>query len=127
MVGTMRLQIAEEVAIALRERRPVVALETSVVAQGLPPPANLEAARRCAAAVRAEGAVPAAGAVIEGRLVVGASEAQLERVADPSAKPAQAGARERAGVCARGLGAGPTLAATGAVAGGAGCRGLRAG
>lgn len=72
MVGAaMILEIAEEVATALRERRPVVALETSVVAQGLPPPTNLEAARRCAAAVRAGGAVPAAVAVIEGSIKVG--------------------------------------------------------
>jgi len=118
----MRLEIAEEVAIALRERRPVVALETSVVAQGLPPPANLEAARRCAAAVRAEGAVPAAVAVIEGRLVVGASEAQLERIADPSRKPAKAGSRDLAAVCARGLDAGTTVSATCAVAERAGIR-----
>ena len=47
------MHISEEVSQALREGRPVVALETSVVAQGLPPPHNLEAARRCAAAVRA--------------------------------------------------------------------------
>ncbi|HEY5678347.1 MAG TPA: pseudouridine-5'-phosphate glycosidase, partial [Myxococcales bacterium] len=53
------LEIAEEVASALRERRPVVALETSVVAQGLPPPANLEAARRSAAAISRRGALPA--------------------------------------------------------------------
>src|SRR5438132_639967 len=122
MVGEMTLQIAEEVAIALRESRAVVALETSVVAQGLPPPANLEAARRCAAAVRAGGAVPAAVAVIEGRIVVGASEAQLERIADPSRKPAKAGSRDLAAVCARGLDAGTTVSATCAVAERAGIR-----
>jgi len=122
MVGTMTLEIAEEVAIALREGRPVVALETSVVAQGLPPPANLEAARRCAAAVRAEGAVPAAVAVIEGRIVVGASDAQLQRLADPGRKPAKAGSRDLAAVCARGLDAGTTVSATCAVAERAGIR-----
>ena len=118
----MTLEIAEELAIALRERRPVVALETSVVAHGLPPPANLEAARRCAAAVRAEGAVPAAVAVIEGRIVVGASEAQLQRLADPGRKPAKAGSRDLAAVCARGLDAGTTVSATCAVAERAGIR-----
>lgn len=118
----MTLEIAEEVAIALREGRPVVALETSVVAQGLPPPASLEAARRCAAAVRAEGAVPAAVAVIEGRIVVGASEAQLQRLADPGRKPAKAGSRDLAAVCARGLDAGTTVSATCAVAERAGIR-----
>ena len=91
--------IGEEVASALRERRPVVALETSVVAQGLPPPANLEAARRCAAAVRAHRAAPAAVAVIKGKVVVGASDADLQRLADPANKPLKAGARDLAGVC----------------------------
>ena len=95
----MIVEIAEEVAAALRERRPVVALETSVVAQGLPPPANLEAARRCAAAIRARSAVPAAIAVIEGRIMVGASEGQLQRLADPSRRPAKAGSRDLAAVC----------------------------
>src|SRR5205814_7227873 len=78
------LRVSEEVQAALREGRAVVALETSVVAQGLPPPANLEAARRCAAAVRKAGAVPAAIAVLDGALVVGASEAELQRLADPA-------------------------------------------
>src|SRR5439155_1180001 len=97
-----RRAFANSVAIV---RQPV-ALETSVVAQGLPPPLNLEAARRCAAAVRAQGAVPAAIAVIEGRVVVGASEAELRRLADPSRKPAKAGSRDLAAICARGLDAG---------------------
>jgi pseudouridine-5'-phosphate glycosidase len=122
MVGAMKLEIAEEVATALRERRPVVALETSVVAQGLPPPANLEAARRCAAAVRSERAVPAAVAVIEGRVVVGADEGQLQRLADPARKPAKAGSRDLAAACARKLDAGTTVSATCAIAERAGIR-----
>ncbi|TMA17424.1 MAG: pseudouridine-5'-phosphate glycosidase [Deltaproteobacteria bacterium] len=122
MVGPMKLDVEAEVAHALRDHRPVVALETSVVAQGLPPPLNLEAARRCAAAVRAQGAVPAAIAVIEGRVVVGASEAELRRLADPSRKPAKAGSRDLAAICARGLDAGTTVSATCAVAERAGIR-----
>jgi pseudouridine-5'-phosphate glycosidase len=78
MVGAaMILEVAEEVAAALRERRPVVALETSVVAQGLPPPTNLEAARRCAAAVRAGGAVPAAVAADIAGAMRGGGAAEL--------------------------------------------------
>src|SRR5438105_10105889 len=122
MVGSMKLDVEAEVAHALRDHRPVVALETSVVAQGLPPPLNLGAARRAAAAVRAEGAVPAAIAVIEGRIVVGASEMQLAQLADPSRKPAKAGARDLAAVCARRLDAGTTVSATCAVAERAGIR-----
>src|SRR3954470_21057366 len=99
------IRVSDEVAAALRERRPVVALETSVVAQGLPPPANLEAALRCASAVRGEGAVPATVAVIDGRIVVGAGEAALKRLADPAQRPSKAGSRDLAAICARGLSA----------------------
>jgi len=123
MVGAaMMLEIAEEVAAALRQRRPVVALESSVIAQGLPSPANLQAAHRCAAAVRAEGAIPATVAVIEGRIVVGASDAEIERLADPERKPAKAGSRDLAAVCARRLDAGTTVSATCAIAERAGVR-----
>ena len=75
------IEISQEVAAALRDRRPVVALESSVVAQGLPPPHNLEAARRCVAAVRGGGAVPATIAVIDGKLIAGATHADLQRLA----------------------------------------------
>jgi len=114
--------VAPEVAAALADRRPVVALETSVVAQGLPPPDNLEAARRCAAAVRAAGAVPATIGVLEGRVVVGLDEAGLARLADPARRPAKAGARDLAPLLASGRDAGTTVSATLAVAARTGIR-----
>ena len=114
--------VSQEVAAALRQRRAVVALETSVVAQGLPPPENLEAARRCADAVRASGAVPAAIGVIGGRVVVGASDTELERLADPARQPAKAGARDLGALCVRGSDAGTTVSATCAIAERAGIR-----
>jgi pseudouridylate synthase len=99
-----------------------VALETSVVAQGLPPPHNLEAARRCAKAVREAGAVPAIVAVLGGEIVVGASEAELVRLADPARKPGKAGSRDLAALCAAGADAGTTVSATCAIAAAAGLR-----
>src|ERR1700739_2717968 len=108
------IQLADEVAAALRSRKPVVALETSVVAQGLPPPHNLEAARLCAAAVRMAGAVPAALAVVEGEVVAAAGEKELERLAaGPTSK---AGARDLAALCAARGTAGTTVSATCALA-----------
>ncbi|TAN32468.1 pseudouridine-5'-phosphate glycosidase [bacterium] len=80
------LQISPEVAEALDRRRPVVALETSIVGQGLPPPHNLRAARGCEAAIRESGAVPATVAVLDGRLRVGLSDAELERIAAGAVK-----------------------------------------
>lgn len=121
------LQLAPEVRDALALGRAVVALETSVVAQGLPPPANLEAARRCAAAVREAGAVPAFVAVAAGRVVVGASEAQLARLADPAVRAAKAGVRDLAALLLAGRDAGTTVSATVAVAALAGIRVLATG
>jgi pseudouridine-5'-phosphate glycosidase len=110
------VQLVPEVRDALATGRPIVALETSVVAQGLPAPANLEAARRCAAAVRAEGSVPAFVAVLGGRVVVGAGEGELSRLADPAARAAKAGARDLAALLVARRDAGTTVSATCAIA-----------
>jgi pseudouridine-5'-phosphate glycosidase len=104
--------MGEEVRAALEARRPVVALETSVVAHGLPPPWNLEAARRCAAAVRAAGAVPAPVLVSGGAVVVGASDAEVAAIGDPAFRPAKAAARDLAPLLAAGRPAGTTVSAT---------------
>lgn len=111
-----------EVAAALEAGLPVVALETSVLAQGLPPPYNLEAARRCEAAVRAAGAIPAAVAILDGRVVVGASPEELARLADPARRPAKAGARDLAPLLAARQDAATTVSATAAVAARVGIR-----
>jgi pseudouridine-5'-phosphate glycosidase len=71
-----------EVAAATAEGRPLVALESTIVTHGLPRPLNRDTARRVEAAVRAEGAVPATIAVIEGRLHVGLDDAQLDALAE---------------------------------------------
>jgi pseudouridine-5'-phosphate glycosidase len=60
------LRVSAPVAAAVKARRPVVALESSVLAQGLPVPANREAAERMLAAVERAGAVPAVTAVVRG-------------------------------------------------------------
>ena len=115
------IEVSAEVEEAIR-RGTAVALETSVVAHGLPHPHNLEAARRCAQAVREAGAVPAAVAMIAGRIVVGASDADLQRLADPSARPAKAGVRDLAPLCAAKRDAGTTVSATCAIASQVGIR-----
>ncbi|MGQ0765107.1 MAG: pseudouridine-5'-phosphate glycosidase [Gemmatimonadota bacterium] len=66
-----------EVAAALESGRPVVALESSVLAQGLPRPFNREAATEMSAAIRSVGAVPAITAVIRGRASVGVTDPEL--------------------------------------------------
>lgn len=106
------IRVSEEVRAALASGGPVVALETSVVAHGLPRPDNLEAARRMEAAVRAAGAIPAAVAVLGGAVVVGASPEELARLADPARRPAKAAARDLAPLLAAGRDAGTTVSAT---------------
>ncbi len=81
----MTVSPSEEVEGALRGDGAVVALETSVVAQGLPPPRNLECVERMSVAVRAAGAVPAWIGIVDGRVRVGLSEAELRAFAEPGA------------------------------------------
>jgi pseudouridine-5'-phosphate glycosidase len=75
------LTIAPEVAAALGDGAPVVALESTLISHGLPYPQNLEVAEASEAAVRAAGAVPATVAIRDGRLLVGLDRAALEALA----------------------------------------------
>jgi pseudouridine-5'-phosphate glycosidase len=78
---TFPLEIGPEVRDALSRGQPVVALESTVIAHGLPYPRNLEAARMLESAVRHEGAVPAAVGLLEGRAIVGLSGEQVRILA----------------------------------------------
>jgi pseudouridine-5'-phosphate glycosidase len=73
------IAFSPRVAQALADDEPVVALESSVLAQGLPMPANAEAARRMAAAIERGGAVPAISAVSAGKAVFGLNDEELTR------------------------------------------------
>ncbi len=65
------LVVHPEVADALRSGGPVVALESTIISHGLPRPTNLDVARQIEAAVRAQGAVPATIAIVDGVIRVG--------------------------------------------------------
>jgi pseudouridylate synthase len=116
------IEIDVEVEAALGAGRPVVALETSIVAQGLPHPRNLEAATACERAIREGGAVPASIAVIEGRIRIGLAAAELEHLADPARPAAKLSARDLGHACATGATGATTVAATCRVAAMAGIR-----
>lgn len=73
------VDISPEVRAALDEGRPVVALETTLVAHGFPAPVGIEVGLESEAAVRAAGAVPAATGVLDGRIRVGLSADELAR------------------------------------------------
>ena len=78
---TPAVAIGGEIAAALRDGRPVVALETTIVSHGMPWPDNLDTALAVEDVVRGAGALPAAIAVIDGRLRVGLDRRELEALA----------------------------------------------
>ena len=77
----MNIHLNSDVSDALRDNRPVVALESTVIAHGLPHPQNVETALRLESIVRDSGAVPATIAVFDGEFCVGLDRAQIERLA----------------------------------------------
>jgi pseudouridine-5'-phosphate glycosidase len=90
---TARLDLAPEVARALVQGQPVVALESTLISHGLPYPENLEVAMASEAAVRESEAVPATVAIHDGRILVGLATAQLEALATAPAGSVRKAAR----------------------------------
>jgi pseudouridine-5'-phosphate glycosidase len=77
LMMTPDINLHPEVAAALTSKQPVVALESTVITHGLPPPENLAAAKAMETAVRSAGATPATIAIVQGNLCVGLTSAQL--------------------------------------------------
>jgi pseudouridine-5'-phosphate glycosidase len=99
-----RLRVRDEVAEALADGRPVVALESTLISHGFPHPENLAVARASERAVREAGAIPATVAIRDGRLLVGLADDELEALATAergtvlkSARPSLAPALIRGG------------------------------
>jgi len=112
MSAAALLDISAEVAEALSKKRPIVALESTIITHGMPYPNNLETAISLEATVRAAGAVPATIAVVEGRFKVGLDGPTLEKLASLSGGVVKASRRDLSAVVARGGSAGTTVAAT---------------
>src|SRR5215813_4425275 len=105
------LRIAAPVREALAVGRPVVALESTVIAHGLPYPANVEVACAMEAAIRAESAVPATIALLDGQITVGLEDTEIERLAT-EADVLKASRRDLAAALARRRTAATTVAGT---------------
>ena len=114
------LRIADEVATALDEGRPVVALESTLISHGLPYPHNLEIAQALEREVRAAGAVPATIGVVGGAPTVGLSSADLERFAASGGRIRKLTRRDVGIAAAQGTDGATTVAATMAIAAAAG-------
>jgi pseudouridylate synthase len=118
----MSVRLSPEVADALDAGRPVVALESTIVAHGLPWPENFEVARQLEGAVRAGGATPATIAVIDGVACIGLNEAEVTRLARDGAHFAKAATPDLAVALTRRGCAATTVSATAFLAARAGIR-----
>jgi pseudouridine-5'-phosphate glycosidase len=86
----MKPVLSAEVAAAIADGRPVVAMESTIYSHlGLPSPANREALDRCSAAIRDGGCVPAVTAILDGVVRLGLSDAEHERILGPARKVAE--------------------------------------
>jgi pseudouridylate synthase len=112
--------LSDQVADALQRGAAVVALESTIIAHGLPRPRNLEVARELEAAVRSAGAVPATIAVLDGEARIGLDDDGIERIA--SADMAKLSLRDLALAAARGADGATTVASTAHLAARAGIR-----
>ena len=106
------LDINPEVAAALREGKPVVALESTIISHGMPYPQNVETALNVERIVRENGAVPATIAVIGGRLKAGLSPEEIEYFGKKGKDIAKASRRDLAVLCARGEDGATTVTTT---------------
>ncbi|MFT4300031.1 MAG: pseudouridine-5'-phosphate glycosidase [Aeromicrobium sp.] len=120
MGGRLPLRRSPEVADALADGRPVVALESTIISHGLPRPDNLVAAREFEQLVRDGGAVPATVAVLDGELRAGLTDPELERIAAEDI--AKLSVRDLPVVLACGGSGATTVAATSWIADRAGIR-----
>jgi pseudouridine-5'-phosphate glycosidase len=120
----MPLAVSDEVRDALAARRPVVALESTIVAHGLPWPDNFEVGRALEEEVRRHGAVPATIAVVGGRIRVGIDAGTLEQMARATGAERwrKAGVADLGVLCARGDNGATTVSATAFAAARAGIR-----
>jgi pseudouridylate synthase len=118
---THPISLAPEVAEALARRRPVVALESTLLAHGLPAPTSADVASRMEAAVREAGAVPATIAVLDGMVRVGLDRSGLARITS-GAKLRKLSARDLAAAVAARVDGATTVAATATIAARVGIR-----
>lgn len=106
------LSISQEVKEALAEGRPVVALESTIISHGMPYPKNVETALKVESIIRECGAIPATIAIIEGRLVVGCSKEEIERLGKKGLEVTKVSRRDIPFIVAKKADGATTVAAT---------------
>jgi len=105
------IEFSREVKEALDSKKPVVALESTIISHGMPYPENVETAKAVEEIVRKNGAIPATIAIIEGKIKIGLTEKELEFMGT-SKEILKASRRDLPVVIAKGLNAATTVSAT---------------
>ena len=108
----MQIKLTPDVKAALKKGRPVVALESTIIAHGMPYPQNFEMALKVERIIIEQGATPTTIAIIEGELRGGLSNAELETFAKNGPKVAKVSTRDIPFIVARGLSGATTVAST---------------
>jgi pseudouridine-5'-phosphate glycosidase len=106
------LDILPEVAVAIANNKPVVALESTIISHGMPYPQNVETAKRVEDQVRASGAVPATIAIMDGRLKVGLSSEEIDYLGRKGFEAVKASRRDIPFIISRKLTGATTVAST---------------
>ena len=106
------LDIAPEVAQALKEGKPVVALESTIISHGMPYPQNVETALKVEEVIRENGAVPATIAIIGGRLKAGLSKEEIDHLGKAGHAVTKASRRDMPSIVARGIDGATTVTTT---------------
>lgn len=116
------LEVAPEVAAALQNGRPVVALESTIISHGMPYPRNVETAFRVEAEVRRQGAVPATIALLGGKMKAGLTTAEIETLGRQGTAVRKVSRRDLPFLLVSGAAGATTVAATMIIAARAGIR-----
>lgn len=118
----MKIHLSPAVRAAIEDHRPVVALESTIIAHGMPYPKNVETAQRVESVVREAGAVPATCAIIGGVMKAGISADEMDMLGKEGKNIAKASRRDMAYLMSKGLNGATTVAGTMIIAHRAGIR-----
>jgi pseudouridine-5'-phosphate glycosidase len=108
----MTIHIAPHVQQAIQNKTPVVALESTIISHGMPYPTNLETARSLEKIIVENGATPATIGIIQGEMIIGISESQLQLLANPQSNVFKAATKDLGFVAALTRNGGTTVSAT---------------
>ena len=112
MIFNQYLDVNPEVAQELKEGKPVVALESTIISHGMPYPQNVETALNVEKVVREHGAIPATIAILGGRLKAGLTPDEIEYLGKMGTNVAKASRRDLPVIVAKGMDGATTVATT---------------